>query len=319
MYAGGGWILNQLGTRRGYVLMIVWWSSANFLTGFVTSLSGLQVFRFLLGMGEGGGFPASGKAVSEWFPPRERSFAFGLFNTGSSLGAVAAAPLLAFVAHSLGWHWVFYLTGAAGFVWAAAWLLLYERPEKSRHITAEELEHIRRELSPRFRRPPDPLDRSLWLPAGWGLMLAKLLTDSVWFFLLFWLPKYLGDVRGFDIKQIGYYAWIPFVFAGVGSLAGGGLGTLLISSGQNLDRSRKIALASRAPPSCRRRPSWTRPPWRSRSLFTVLPCSDISSGPRTCRRSPLICSLPALWAPSRACSAQPARWALPSWESSSDG
>jgi ACS family hexuronate transporter-like MFS transporter len=247
MYAGGGWILDRLGTRRGYAVMIVWWSAATFLTGVVTSLLGLQVFRFLLGMGEGGGFPASGKAVSEWFPPRERSFAFGLFNTGSSLGAIMAAPTLAFVAHTFGWRWVFYLTGAVGFVWAAAWLLFYERPEKSRHITAGELELIRRDLPPRT-----PAGQQIrWIDLFryrqvWGLMLAKLLTDSVWFFLLFWLPKYLGDVRGFDIRQIGYYAWIPFVFAGAGSFVGGGLGTLLMRSGRSLDRSRKIALATSA-------------------------------------------------------------------------
>jgi ACS family hexuronate transporter-like MFS transporter len=247
MYAGGGWILDQLGTRRGYAVMIVWWSAANFLTGFVSSLTGLQVFRFLLGMGEGGGFPASGKAVSEWFPARERSLAFGLFNTGSSVGAVVAAPALAFVAHSLGWRWVFYLTGAAGFVWVAAWLLVYERPENSRHVTGEEFEHIRRELPSEASdtRPIHWTDLFGYRQV-WGLMLAKLLTDSVWFFLLFWLPKYLGDVRGFDIRQIGYYAWIPFVFAGAGSLMGGGLGTLLMASGRSLDRSRKIALATSA-------------------------------------------------------------------------
>jgi MFS transporter, ACS family, hexuronate transporter len=247
MYAGGGWILDRLGTRPGYALMIVWWSAANFLTGLVSSFFGLQVCRFLLGMGEGGGFPASGKAVSEWFPPRERSFAFGLFNTGSSIGAVIAAPSLAFVAHTLGWRWVFYLTGTAGFLWAAAWLMFYQRPEKSRHITDQELA-----LSPRapsLTAAAEP--RIRWIDLFryrqvWGLMLAKLLTDSVWFFLLFWLPKYLGDVRGFDIKQIGYYAWIPFVFAGAGSFLGGALGTLLMASGRSLNQSRKIALATAA-------------------------------------------------------------------------
>ncbi|HZE97583.1 MAG TPA: MFS transporter, partial [Planctomycetota bacterium] len=112
MYAGGGWILDRIGTRRGYFLMILWWSTANFLTGHARSLGGLRGCRFLLGMGEGGGFPGSGKAVSEWFPPRERSFAFGLFNTGSSLGAIVAAPALAAITHHFGWRWVFYVTGS---------------------------------------------------------------------------------------------------------------------------------------------------------------------------------------------------------------
>jgi len=247
MYGGGGWILDRLGTRWGYFVMITWWSAANFFTGYVTSLAGLKLFRFLLGMGEGGGFPGSGKAVSEWFPPRERSFAFGLFNTGSSLGAIVAAPALAWIAHQQGWRWVFFLSGAAGFAWAAGWLYFYQTPDQSRHITVEERDLIRDSLPPKSASG----ERIPWISLFryrqvWGLMLAKLFTDSVWYFLLFWLPKYLGDVRHFNIKQIGAYAWIPFVFAGAGSFLGGGLGSLLIRRGTSLDRARKIALGSAA-------------------------------------------------------------------------
>jgi ACS family hexuronate transporter-like MFS transporter len=247
MYAGGGWILDRLGTRWGYFIMIVWWSAANFLTGTATSLGNLKVFRFLLGMGEGGGFPGSGKAVSEWFPPRERSFAFGLFNTGSSLGAIIAAPALAGIAREFGWRWVFFITGSAGFLWATAWVWLYQAPDRNRWIGDEERERIRASLPP----PPADVVRLRWIDLFryrqvWGLMTAKLLTDSVWYFLLFWLPKYLGDARHFNIKEIGYYAWIPFVFAGLGSFVGGGLGTLLIRRGLSLDRSRKIALGTAA-------------------------------------------------------------------------
>jgi ACS family hexuronate transporter-like MFS transporter len=247
MYAGGGWILDRLGTRWGYFLMITWWSAANFLTGTAGSFGGLRLFRFLLGMGEGGGFPGSGKAVSEWFPPRERSFAFGLFNTGSSLGAVVAAPALAWIAHVHGWRWVFFITGAAGFAWAIAWIFLYQTPDQSRLISVEERDLIRSSLPPRSKEP----GRFRWIdlfryPQVWGLMAAKLLTDSVWYFLLFWLPKYLADARHFNIKEIGYYAWIPFAFAGAGSFLGGGLGSLLIRRGLSLDRARKIALGSAA-------------------------------------------------------------------------
>jgi len=247
MYAGGGWILDRLGTRWGYFVMITWWSAANFLTGYVTSLAGLKVFRFLLGMGEGGGFPGSGKAVSEWFPPRERSFAFGLFNTGSSLGAVVAVPVLAWVAHRYGWRWVFFLAGSAGFAWAVAWLYFYQTPDQSRHITTEERDLIRSSLPTKSALG----ERLRWIDLFryrqvWGLMSAKLLTDSVWYFLIFWLPKYLSDVRHFNIKEIGAYAWIPYVFAGAGSFLGGGLGSLLIRRGCSLDRARKIALGSAA-------------------------------------------------------------------------
>lgn len=244
MYAGGGWILDRLGTRWGYFVMITWWSAANFLTGYVTSLAGLKLFRFLLGMGEGGGFPGSGKAVSEWFPPRERSLAFGLFNTGSALGAIVAAPALAWLATTFGWRWVFFATGATGFVWAVAWLFFYQTPDRSRRITDEEREFIRTSLPPRSALA----EKIRWIdlfryPQVWGLMAAKLLTDSVWYFLLMWLPKYLVDVRRFNIKEIGTYAWIPFVFAGAGSFLGGGLGSLLLRRGYSLDRARKTALA----------------------------------------------------------------------------
>ena len=246
MYAGGGRILDLLGTRAGYAVMIVWWSAANFLTGFASSVAGLGVFRFLLGMGEGGGFPGSGKAVAEWFPARERSFAFGLFNTGSALGAIVAAPALAFLATRLGWRWVFFITGAAGFVWAAVWLRLYSSPGRSRLLTPEERELITRELPAEEVGP-----RIRWLDLFryrqvWGLMAAKLLTDSVWFFLIFWIPKYLADQRGFDLKKIGAVAWIPFAAAGLGSLLGGWLGTRLIRSGVPLDRARKICLGTAA-------------------------------------------------------------------------
>jgi MFS transporter, ACS family, hexuronate transporter len=247
MYAGGGWILDRLGTRWGYFVMITGWSAANFLTGFVTSITGLKIFRFMLGMGEGGGFPGSGKAVAEWFPPKERSFAFGLFNTGSALGAIVAAPLLTWLAVTLGWRWVFFLTGAAGFVWALAWLFFYQTPDQSRRITVEERDLIQKALPGRSTAG----ERIRWIDLFryrqvWGLMTAKLLTDSVWFFLIFWLPKYLYDVRHFDTKQVGYYGWIPWLFAGVGSFAGGGLGSLLIRRGVSLDRSRKTALAAAA-------------------------------------------------------------------------
>ena len=230
MYAGGGRILDLLGTRVGYAVMILWWSAANFLTGLATSFSGLAFFRFLLGMGEGGGFPGSGKAVAEWFPARERSLAFGLFNTGSALGAVVAAPVLAFIAGRWGWRWVFFVTGASGFAWAVVWLRLYSTPPQA----AEE-------VGPRLRWRDLFRYRQVW-----GLMAAKLLTDSVWFFLLFWIPKYLADQRGFDLKRIGSVAWIPFAAAGLGSLLGGGLGTLLIRRGLPLDRARKICLGAAA-------------------------------------------------------------------------
>lgn len=242
MYAGGGKIMDWLGTRVSYALMIVVWSAANLAIGTVHSVLGLGVCRFLLGVGEGGGFPGSGKAVAEWFPPRERSLAFGLFNAGSGLGAVLINPATSYIIGSLGWRWVFFLTGGLGFAWAAVWLLLYQTPDRSARITDEERALLKSSIP-----PADPTIRVPWLRLFsyrqvWGLMAAKLLTDSAWFFFIFWLPIYLNKARGFNIKQIGAYGWVPFAFAAAGSFMGGALGSLLIRRGLSIDRSRKTAL-----------------------------------------------------------------------------
>lgn len=281
MYAGGGRIMDWLGTRLGYAVMIVWWSAANFLTGTVSSVLGLGVFRFLLGMGEGGGFPGSGKAVAEWFPPRERAMAFGLFNTGASLGAVIAPPLMASIVATFGWRWVFFITGAIGFLWAWIWLKLYQPPATNRFITPEEKDFIADsmgnapvgalpggdgagqsnalqvlqvnsggdspisttgETSAAVSSPRIPWCKLLTYRQVQGLMTAKFLTDAAWYFFTFWLPKYLSDARQLNIKEIGYFAWIPYAFAGAGSLLGGGISSFLLRRQYTLSRSRKIAL-----------------------------------------------------------------------------
>lgn len=245
MYIGGGKIIDWLGPKIGLVIMVIWWSGANMLHGMVAGVSGLFVARFLLGLGEGGGFPGAAKAVSEWFPPKERSFAFGLFNTGSSIGAMIAPPLIAFIVLSLSWRWVFYLTGLIGFVWAAIWYFLYEHPSKSKFITPEEKQLI--EISDNgTKENPDDFDIK-WTQLFsyrqlWGVLGAKFLVDSAWFFIIFWLPKYLADTRGLNIQEIGYYAWIPYACAGGGSLTGGWLSSFLIKRNISIDKSRKISM-----------------------------------------------------------------------------
>ena len=242
MYAVGGKLLDVLGTRVGYAVMIVFWSVANALTGLATSVGQLGLFRFLLGAGEGGGFPASGKAVAEWFPARERSLAFGLFNTGSALGAVIAAPALYALTTWLGWRWVFFVTGALGLAWAAVWVVLYRKPRESPWLDPDERAYLEANLLSETSGPKLRWADLFRFRQVWGLMAAKLLTDSVWFFLLFFLPRYLADARGFDLKAIGSVAWIPFAFAGLGSFLGGWLGTRMIRNGATIDRARKTAL-----------------------------------------------------------------------------
>jgi ACS family hexuronate transporter-like MFS transporter len=250
MYAGGGRLMDSLGTRAGYAVMIVWWSAANCLTGTVSSLAGLGVLRFLLGMGEGGGFPGSAKAVAEWFPRGERAMAFGIFNTGSAVGAVVAPPLIAVIVATLGWRWVFYLTGSVGFLWACAWFILYRPPATNRFVSAGERQMIESaHAAERAAHADVPLPA--WtgffrIKEVQGLMAAKFLSDAAWFFFIFWLHKYLGDQRHLDIKQIGYFAWIPYAFAGAGSMTAGILSSLLLRRQFSLNQTRKIALGMSA-------------------------------------------------------------------------
>lgn len=247
MYAVGGKMMDWLGTRAGYAVMIVFWSLATLLHGFATSVAELKLFRFLLGLGEGGAFPGSAKAVAEWFPAKERSFAFGIFNTGSSVGAVAAPPLIALIVSAQGWRWVFYLAGVLGVLWGILWLWFYELPSRHKRITHAEQEYIRTHIdAPATSQSRVSYFRLFGHRQLWGLLAAKFLTDSAWFFFIFWLPKYLADVRQLNIKEIGYYAWIPYALAGAGSFFGGWLSTYLIRRNVSIDKSRKIALATSA-------------------------------------------------------------------------
>ncbi len=248
MYAGGGRIADALGTRIGYTAMMIWWSLSCAAQGLISGFRGLAVFRFSLGLGEGGSFPHSAKAVSEWFPAKERATAVGMFNTGSAIGSVAAPPLLALIVIFLGWRWVFFISGSVGLVWAAFWALRYHPPQTHPKITEGEAALIRRSREEEGRGGPgEGTRREKWLTLFSHrevrcLILAKFLTDPVWFFYVFWLPKYLYDARGFDIKQIGYFAWIPYAAAGVGSLFGGWFSSLLLRRGATLNAARKIAL-----------------------------------------------------------------------------
>ncbi|MBC7892113.1 MAG: MFS transporter [Sphingobacteriaceae bacterium] len=243
MYAVGGRILDRFGTRLGYAGMIIGWSLANMLHGLVTSVTGLGAVRFLLGAGEGGGFPASAKVVSEWFPAKERSLAFGLFNMGSSLGAVVAPPLLASIIGVLDWRWAFVLSGSVGLVWVVVWLRVYSRPGQSRFVGQAEKAQLVREIPPETGSEPGiPWSRLFSYRKVWGIMLVKFLPDAAWYFFIFWLPKYLNDVRGLDIKGIGAYAWIPFAMAGAGSFLGGWLSSYLLKRNVSLDLARKIPL-----------------------------------------------------------------------------
>jgi len=226
-YAGGGVLIDRLGTRRGFLAIMVFWSLACASHSLATSVWMLAGSRFLLGAGEGGGFPAATKVIAEWFPVRERSTAMGMVNAGTAVGAVVAPPAIAAILTHGNWRWVFVACGAAGLAWAAWWFSSF-----SEATTATRAPHVEQRAWASL----------LKLRQVWGLVGAKFLTDAAWFFYIAWLPKYLYDARGFDVKQVGYYAWVPFAASGIGSLTGGWFSSWLIARGRSVNFSRKLAL-----------------------------------------------------------------------------
>ena len=177
--------------------------------GLATSVGMLAVSRLLLGMGEGGGFPAATRAVAEWFPVHERSTAMGIVNAGTAIGGVVAPPLLALVVTNADWRAVFYLTAVIGLAWACWWWLEYQPPERHPRLGGEERFLLAPVIGAGQSLEPPPRWLSLLrLRQTWGLVAAKFLSDAAWYFYLFWLPKYLYDARGFDIKAVGAFAWV---------------------------------------------------------------------------------------------------------------
>jgi len=237
MYAGGGKLADILGTRRGFTVIMLFWSFACVSQGFAVSFVMLAISRFLLGMGEGGGFPAATRAVTEWFPVKERATAMGIINGGTAVGAVVAPPLIAAILAFASWRWIFFLTGAIGALWTIWWRFAYFVP----NLEAVSEQHSQSLTSP---SPVENLRVSslLRIRETWGLVSAKFLSDAAWYFYLFWLPKYLYDARGFDIKAVGTLAWIPYAASGVGCLLGGSFSSYLIHRHVDLGIARKLAL-----------------------------------------------------------------------------
>lgn len=226
MYAGSGYIVDRLGTKRGFAVFVAGWSVAQMLHAFAVGKWSLAACRFGLGLTEPGNWPAATKAVKEWFPPERRSLGVGIFNSGSSLGSALAQPLVAGLTIWAGWRASFVVTGALGLVWVIAWLWIYRTgPLASRAPLAK----------PNWRRV-------IRRRGCWSLILARFMTDPVIYFVSFWMPEYLRKERHFDLSMIALYAWVPFVFGDIGYLFGGWLGGKLIDRGWSLPRARKALL-----------------------------------------------------------------------------
>jgi ACS family hexuronate transporter-like MFS transporter len=245
MYAGSGYLVDRLGTRRGFALFISTWSIAAMLHALVRGLWSLAGVRFLLGLSEPGNWPAAAKAVAEWFPAEQRALGVGIFNAGSSLGSAIAPPMVAYLTLRFGWRFAFLFTGSLGLAWLVAWLLLYQPPHLNRLLRAEEYATIKTQV-----RPPEEASaatRINWrklivMRQCYTLILARFFTDPVIYFVIFWLPEYLRKERGFNLKMVGDYAWVPFTVAGVGYLFSGWLSGRLMQAGWKLPNARKFGL-----------------------------------------------------------------------------
>jgi len=249
MYAGGGKLADRLGTRRGFTVIMVFWSLSCASHAIATSFIMLAASRFLLGIGEGGGFPAATRAVAEWFPVDERATAMGIINGGTAVGAVIAPPMIAVILTYMNWRWIFLCTCAIGLLWTFWWTRSYFVPEQLSKQRANE-DSIETLATKYFRHSQEikaeqtPNWFALFrIREAWGLITAKFLSDAAWYFYLFWLPKYLYDIRGFDIKAVGTLAWIPYAAAGLGCLLGGGFSSYLVRRRFSLGMARKLALA----------------------------------------------------------------------------
>ncbi len=239
-YLFAGRLNDLLGVRRGYAWSVGLWSLAAVAHAFVRTVSGFSIARVGLGLAEGGNFPAAVRAVSEWFPRRERALATGIFNAGSNVGVMVSAAMVPWVTLKFGWQTAFAVTGALGFVWLVPWLASYQVPQKHSKVSPSELAVIESD-------PADPVVKVSWLDLArhrstWAYVIATFLTAPVWWFYLFWVPDFLFKNLHFDLKSVGLPLILVYLIGDVGSVAGGGMSALLMRRGCSLNSARKLSL-----------------------------------------------------------------------------
>jgi ACS family hexuronate transporter-like MFS transporter len=241
---GMGRFLDRIGVRKGFTIAIVAWSAAAMAHAFARTVAGFAAARALLGLGEAGNFPGALKAVSSWFPAKERALAVGLFNAGSNAGAIVAPLLVPWIALNWGWQAAFLATGAIGFVWLVFWLAFYREPDEQSRLSRSELEYIRGDGAAKQVSVPW---RSLFAHrATWAFVVGKAMTDPVWLFYLFWLPKFLDTQFGVKLQGLAAPLSAIYLLADVGSIAGGWMSSNLIARGWSVNNGRKAALLAGA-------------------------------------------------------------------------
>jgi MFS transporter, ACS family, hexuronate transporter len=243
-YAAGmvavGWLVDRLGARLGYAVAMVFWSLASAGHAVATSLTGFIVARSALGFWEGGVFPASLKATANWFPKKERALATGIFNAGTSIGAMITPVVVPWITIHWGWRSAFVILGALGFVWLAFWLLIYRRAEDHASVSATELAYIRSD-------PQSAVVRVKWssllpLRQTWAFVMGKFMVDPIWYFYLFWVPDFLQRRHGLTLMKIGLPIVTIYVLSDIGSVAGGWLSSSMIGRGKSVNVARKTAM-----------------------------------------------------------------------------
>ena len=243
-----GKLFDALGTRIGFLLSILVWSGAIALHFVARSAMSFGLFRVLLGVGEAGNWPGATKAIAEWFPVRERALGQGIFGAGASLGSVIAPPLVAFLYAYVGWKTTFLLIGSLGFLWIVPWLIVYKSgPGTHPWVSAEEREYILTGQRPGAVAAQDDyvptLRQLLRHRQSWSVIAARFFIDPVWWLFVSWLPLYLNERFHFDVKEIGMFAWVPYVGAAVGALSGGWFCGHLLARGWSVNRARKFVIA----------------------------------------------------------------------------
>ena len=241
-----GKLFDALGTRLAFILSILLWSVAIGLHFVARSALSFSLFRALLGVGEAGNWPGATKAIAEWFPIRERALGQGIFGAGASVGSIIAPPLVAVLYAYVGWKTTFILIGALGFIWIVPWMIVYlAGPDQHPWITQEERDYI---LSGQRRTEAGQPEyvptwgQLLRHRQSWGVIAARFFIDPVWWLFVGWLPLYLNEKFHFDVKQIGVFAWVPYVGAGLGALSGGWLCGQLLQRGFSVNRARKLVI-----------------------------------------------------------------------------
>ena len=254
-YVMAGRVTDWLGARVALLLFVGWWSLANIATGFVRSAFELGAARFALGLGEPGNYTVGTKVVSEQFPAPQRGLALGLYTAGAMIGATLAPPLIGGIALTYGWRSAFWITGVAGLLWMIAWYLVYPRPARQTATAVTAAATAEAVATPALDTPAAPAPaasmKGVWGRLArdrtvWALVASRAVADPVWYFYLFWFPKYLGDARGMSLAAIASLAWIVYVAADIGSVGGGLISGRLVKRGMSPVRARLATMIGAA-------------------------------------------------------------------------